>query len=115
MYGNTSSYGQIYSKLIQDKPDQPVLASLVGRCLTEDLQEKQKIQDRWKSMCSEAIDQIAEHNPYLPDVIAGEEIPAIDAVAWVQGSRGGFDCRPKLYDGVSKSWKLCDMGNLGQW
>ena len=56
--------------------------------------------------------QIADINPYLPNVSAGEVIPAVHAVAWVDGSRGGFDCRPKLFDGVSKSWKLCDTGSM---
>ena len=43
----------------------------------------------------------------------GQEVPAVHAVAWVNGSRGGgFDCRPKVFDGVSKSWKLCDTGSM---
>ena len=24
----------------------------------------------------------------------------------------GFDCRPQLFDGVSKTWKLCDTGSM---
>ena len=113
MYGNTSYNQQIYSKLVQKEDEHPVLASLVERCLKEvDWGEKTKIQTSWNNRCSEAIQSVADLNPYLPSVVDGEEIPAIHAVAWIDGSRGGFDCRPKLFDGVSKSWKLCDTGSM---
>ena len=113
MYGHQPYSGQIYSKLIEDKPNQPVLASLVERCLKEvDWGERQKIQSHWTNRCSQAISQIADSNPYLPSVVAGQEVPAVHAVAWVDGSRGGFDCRPKLFDGISKTWKLCDTGSM---
>ena len=35
MYGNSNYNREIYSKIVQIEPDQPVLASLVEQCLKE--------------------------------------------------------------------------------
>ena len=114
MYGNNiNNQRNTYLKLVKNEPEEPVLASLVERCLNqEDWGGKEKVQRTWKDRLKVAIDSVVDINPYLADVEEGQEIPAVDAVAWVKGSRGGFDCRPKLYDGVSKTWKLCDTGSM---
>ena len=90
-----------------------MLSSLVERSLTDEVDwgdPKIKVRNDWNEKISQALDRIASVNPYLPDVPIGEEIAAIDAASW-KATRG-VDCRPKLYDGVSKSWKLCDTGSM---
>ena len=114
MYGNQVDTRKIYNQVIKPETEQPVLASLVERCLKSEVDwgERSEIQNSWSIRCAQAVDSIADYNPYLRDPVAGEEIPALEAVAWVQGTHRGFDCRPKVFDGESKSWKLCDTGSM---
>ena len=41
----------------------------------------------------------------------GQEVDPWDVIAWVEGARN-VDCRPKVFDGQSKTWKLCDSGSM---
>ena len=116
MYNNTLQNEQIYSKfLYNNNEEKPVLASLLERSQKQEIDwgesKISSIQVRWTELVKESIDAIAEDNPYLPDLEVGQEVLAADAVAWVKGSRG-LDCRPKVFDNVSKSWKLCDTGSM---
>ena len=114
MYSNTNNAvnKKIYSQFISsiEESDVPVLASLVEQCQGLEVKEKQKVQELWNLKLAESIEPVAADNPYLPDIV-GEEVAALAAVAWTKGSRG-VDCRPKVYDSVSKSWKLCDTGSM---
>ena len=116
MYNNTLQNEQIYSKfLYNNNEEKPVLASLLERSQKQEIDYGESkissIQVRWTELVKKSIDAIAEDNPYLPDLEVGQEVLAADAVAWVKGSRG-LDCRPKVFDNVSKSWKLCDTGSM---
>ena len=59
---------------------------------------------------SQALEQAAPINPYLPNLQVDEEVHALEAVAWVKGSQN-VNCRPKLYDESTKTWKLFDTGS----
>ena len=87
-----------------------MLSTLVERCLNSE--NKSEIQNDWNRRVAEEINEIASINPYLPDLPIGEEIQALEAVAWVNGPRRGVDCRPKVFDGQSRTWKLCDSGSM---
>ena len=111
MYGGNIKTNT-YSKLIKiNKTETPVLSSLVERCQRKEV-DKEKIQESWVESCRLAVNSIAEVNPYLPEIVAGDEVSAFKAATWVNGSRGGLDCRPKVFDGVSKTYKLCDTGSM---
>ena len=93
MYGDSTNKVNTYSSVVKREPESPELSSLVEQCHRNEVDwgDKLKIQESWSASCTAAITQIADLNPYLPEVIAGEEIPAVQAVAWVKGTRGGFD------------------------
>ena len=98
MYGDQKFNGEIYSKIVQYEDNQPVLSSLVERCLKEvDWGEKQKIQQSWSIRCADAIQQIAEVNPFLPDLVEGEEI-----LNFLANSK--INCLRKLDLGGNPSW-----------
>ena len=84
MYGGNIQTNT-YSKLIKTKePEAPVLSSLIERCPNEvDWGDRNKAQASWVDRCKLAVDSVAELNPYLPVVAAGDEVPALEAVAWV--------------------------------
>ena len=88
-----------YSKFISSINEEPVLASLLERCRKNEIDwgEKVQIQNSWSRRVAESVNSIATVNPYLSGIDSGDEIPAISAVAWVKGSYGGLDCRPKLF------------------
>ena len=107
MYTDTSSENT-YSKFLYKQPEEnPVVSSIVEQSPIS----RSQIQENWNIQIASIVDQIAEVNPYLPNVEIGQELTAPEAIAWVKGSRN-LDCRPKLYDGESKSWKLCDTGSM---
>ena len=56
-----------------------------------------------------AVGPIAEYNPLDPP--PPEEIAATDAVDWPDGFRG-VDCRLKLFDNVTRTWRLLDTGAM---
>ena len=85
-YHNTTKYNQIISSI--NKQEDTELPSLLEQCQGQVSSVKSDIQSQWSSRINESIDAIASDNPYLPNVVPGEEISALDAVAWVQGSRG---------------------------
>ena len=101
----------LYAKYISAIEDQeePVLASLIERCRSEEVSNF-TIQEKWKEKVTSAVDSIAHVNPFLPVWEQGQEVSALEAVSWVEGSR--LDCRPKVFDGNSKSYKLCDSGSM---
>ena len=108
MYNNpyqSEKYKELYS--IQEEQI-PVLASLIEQ---SPKLGKQSVQNSWNDAVSSAVQSIADYNPYTPLVQEGAEVLAVDAVAWVQGSQN-LDCRPRLFDGASKTWKLCDTGSM---
>ena len=102
--------GKLYSKYIStiDSNEEPILASLIERYRKEE--ESFTVQEKWKEKITSEIDAIAHVNPFLPIWEPGQEVSALEAVSWVQGSK--LDCRPKVFDGNSKSWKLCDSGSM---
>ena len=111
----TKDNSEKYSKFIHSINDEePVLSSLLERCRTDEIDwgAKAQIQADWNSKIADSIAQIASINPYLSGIGPGEEVPAISAVAWVKGSYGGLDCRPKLFDNATKSYKLMDTGAM---
>ena len=71
---------------------------------------KPKCQTDWENEVTNAINSIASDNPYLNDNI-GDEIDAITAVNWINGAYGQ-DCRPKLYDSMTKAYYLLDTGAM---
>ena len=66
-------------------------------------------QHHWESMVQEALEPIAEDNPYQM-LYPNEEISAISAVNFKPGSFG-LDVRPKVYDNLTKTWTLLDSGS----
>ena len=112
MYSDTYKDEKIYTKFLNKNEDEnQVLSSLVERCHNESNSVRNDIQSHWVERVQKAIEPIAADNPYLSTINVGDEVPAVSAVAWVQGSRG-LDCRPKLFDNESKTWKLCDTGSM---
>ena len=65
-------------------------------------------QIEFEQKVSENVSLIAEDNPYL-NVKEGE-VSAIEAIGHKSGSYG-LDIRPKIFDGISKSWTLLDSGS----
>ena len=113
MYAGSSN-AEIYSKFvhaIEESECNPVLSALIEQCQEKSEINSIRIQSQWNAKVTEQLERIADKNPYLPDVEVGEEVPALSAVAWVDGSRNA-DCRPKVFDGVTKTWKLCDSGSM---
>ena len=82
MYGNHNNNREIYAKIVQNE-QHPVLASLVERSLKQEVDwgEKQKLQQSWSVRVNEAIQSVADVNPYLPAVADGQGVPAVQAVA----------------------------------
>ena len=107
MYSDTSQDAKIYSTFVQDQPEESVVSSLAEQSQNS----RSQIQNRWNAQIAAVISQIADENPYLPDLEPGQEMPAVEAARFVQGTRG-VDCRPRLFDGISRSWKLCDTGSM---
>ena len=69
---------------------------------------KPKCQIEFDQAVSQAVNKIAEDNPFL-SVEAGE-IAAISALNHKPGAYG-LDIRPKVYDNKTKSWILLDSGS----
>ena len=114
MYANNLQNSQIYSKfLFNNKEEQPVLASLLEQCRKSEVDwgDKSQIQKVWSARVTESINAIASDNPYLPSMVDGEVVASLDAVGHQDGARG-FDCRPRVFDSLSSSWKLCDTGSM---
>ena len=68
-------------------------------------------QVQWDSQLKSVLDGIAEDNPYSSIIQIGDEISALEYVNWIKGSFGQ-DCRPKLYDNITKSYMLWDTGAM---
>ena len=102
---------KIYSDYINTIEESPVLASLLEQCQNEAPEVVSQIQNDWQDKIAQEISSIASLNPLLPDLVIGEEISAAEAALHRDGFRG-VDCRPKVFDGISKSWKLCDSGSM---
>ena len=101
---------KIYSKYInKNKEVESVISSVVERCPKDEV-DWGISRSKWEIAVSQALEQAAPINPYLQNLPIDEEIYALDAIAWVKGSQN-VDCRPKVYDGVTKSWKLLDTGS----
>ena len=106
MYSDTSEDAKIYSSFLLQQPEEPEISSLAEQSQIS----RSQIQNQWNLTIASVISQIADINPYMPDIEPGQEIPAVDAARYMKGAYG-IDCRPQLFDGVSKSWKLCDTGS----
>ena len=113
MYNNTHDTNEkIYTKMFKVNPEEkPVLASLAERCPPDEVDWGGKPQEIWNVKVAESIAAIANVNPYLPDLKPGEDILAVEAASHPPGFRG-VDCRPKVFDAKSKSWKMCDTGSM---
>ena len=111
MYNNNMSNDKYKSFLFNNKEEKPVLATLVERCRNNSESNRSQIQSQWNSMVIQALTPIAADNPYRDEFKAGDEVAAVVAATHPPGSKG-LDCRPKFYDGISKSWKLCDTGSI---
>ena len=107
MYNNNTYEGQkIYSKTFNlNQEERPVVASFAEQCPKQEVDWGLKAQEIWNVKVAESIASIAQVNPYLPDLPVGEEILGVDAASWVPNFRS-VDCRPKLFDNNSKSWKM---------
>ena len=93
----------------ENKEVESVISSVVERCPKDEVDwgiERSK----WEIAVSQALKQAAPINPYLQNLQVGEEIHALEAIAWVKGSQN-VDCRPKLYDSLTHTWKLFDTGS----
>ena len=100
---------KIYSQVLNtNQEESPILSSLVERCRNPD--QKQLAQIDWNQRVSHAVSSIVEVNPYLANTEYGEEVVAGSAIAWLRGRNA--DCRPKLFDGITQTWKLCDTGSM---
>ena len=112
MYGdNFISNGKIYTKLLNEShKEESVISALAERCPKDEVDWGITLRSKWDKMVSEAVSQVADVNPYLPDIEVGDEVPALSAIAWVKGAQN-LDCRPKVFDGTTKSWKLLDTGS----
>ena len=102
---------KIYSDYINTIEESPVLASILEQCQKEAPEVVSQIQNDWQDKVAQEVSSIASLNPFLPDLVIGEEISAAEAALHRDGLRG-VDCRPKVFDGISKSWKLCDSGSM---
>ena len=101
-----------YKEIIYKNQDErPVLASLVERCRNQNFEFRSETQKCWNALVLKSLEPVAEDNPYLKGFQAGDEVSALVASSHTPGSRG-LDCRPKVYDGISKTWKLCDTGSM---
>ena len=113
MYNNKTNdeIRQIYTKNFRiDREEKPVvLASITERCPKQEV-DWGRVQSDWSDEVTKCIDSIAEVNPYL-DLSPGVEVLGVDAASWDPSVRG-LDCRPKLFDANSQSWKLCDTGSM---
>lgn len=129
MYNNRCNE-KIYPNIFSDKEiDQNVISSIVERCPKQEVDwglnlKLNSIQDKWYqdyTVPEQYFDKnkykdsertyLKSKSSYLDSLKPGDEILAVDAVAWVQGSKS-LDCRPKLFDKASNSWKLCDSGSM---
>ena len=112
MYGdNFLSDGKIYTKLLNEShKEESVISSIAERCPKNEVDWGINSKSKWDLMVSNAINQVAEVNPYLPDINVGDEVSALSAIAWVKGAQN-LDCRPKVFDGTTQSWKLLDTGS----
>ena len=108
MYADAEQGAKIYSSFIQNQPEEVQISSLAEQSPLS----RSQIQTQWNSLVASVIEKVAGDNPYLPTILPGQEIPAVEAANFVQGSRGGIDCRPQIFDGVTKTWKLCDTGSM---
>ena len=110
MYHDTfENYGKIYQKAIKiNEEEKPVLSSIAERCPIEEV-DWGSPQEKWNQKVSECIASIVDVNPYL-SIEPGTEVLAVDATSL--GALSGLDCRPKIFDGVTKTWKLCDTGSM---
>ena len=100
---------KIYSKIVnENKEIESVISSVVERCPKDEVDWG--IRSNWEIAVSQALEQAAPINPYLQNLQVGEEVHALEAVAWVKGSQN-VDCRPKLFDKLTKTWKLLDTGS----
>ena len=101
--------GNIYSKLVKEKKEVESIISSVERCPKDEV-DWGVTRSKWEIAVSQALEQAAPINPYLQNLQVGEEVPALAAIAWVKGSQN-VDCRPKLFDKLTGTWKLCDTGS----
>ena len=67
-------------------------------------------QVQWDQTVTEAVDKIAEDNPYL-SYKPGDEVSALEFINWINGAYGQ-DIRPKLFDNITKSYVLFDTGAM---
>ena len=110
MYNNTyDSFGKIYQKAFKiNEEEKPVLSSIAERCPIKEVDWGS--QQDWNQKVAESIASIVDVNPYLSVLEPGTEVLAVDATSL--GALSGLDCRPKIYDSISKTWKLCDTGSM---
>ena len=95
---------KIYSSFIKNHQDEAEISGAEQSPIS-----RSHLQQNWSIQIAAAIDTIADRNPYLPILKPGEVVPAVEAATFAQRD---LDCRPQLFDGISKSWKLVDTGSM---
>ena len=116
MYNNRCN-DRIYPNIFKERNlDSSTISSIVERC------PKQEVdwglvtpQARWHTKYSlgngyDKPNGVREPEPPDGAPQPGEEVLGVNAIAWVRNSN--LDCRPKLFDKASQSWKLCDSGSM---
>ena len=103
MYHNTSD-PKIYSSLLRQNEEKPRVASLVERC------PKSFIPPGFKNTVhSDGPRMKIQTQNYLWK--PGDELHGPVEVALASES-AVVDCRPKVFDGVSNTWRLMDTGSM---
>ena len=111
MYNNDMN-NEKYKIFLINEEKTPVLATLVERCRNQSDFERNQIQSAWNLKVQQELFPVAADDPYLVDGFkAGGEVSALVASSQSPGSRG-LDCRPKFFDGITTTWKLCDTGSM---
>ena len=72
--------------------------------------EKPKIQTSFEAEIKAAADRSEKINPFLPNVVIGDEISALQAKSW--SDQRHSDIRPRLFDKGSKVHRLIDTGSM---
>ena len=73
-------YAKYINSIDSFEENTPVLASLLEQSRHSEASEKFTIQEKWKEKIAFEINAIAEINPFLDVVEAGQEVSALEAI-----------------------------------